>query len=97
MWFICSLRPAGSTPCLLPTTPHGVAVGSVFAAEPSNCTGGNFIRVDVRFTGALKVGVSSVKSGPLTSPTFNHTLQTLKRIRTLRIPPFANTPSFPLQ
>ena len=56
MWFICSLRPAGSTPCLLPTTPHGVAVGSVFAAEPSNCTGGNFIRVDVRFTGALKVG-----------------------------------------
>jgi hypothetical protein len=52
MWFICSLRPAGSTPCLLPTPPRGDAVGTVFGAEPSNCTGGTFTRVDARFTGA---------------------------------------------
>ena len=52
MWFICSLRPVGSTPCLLPTPPRGDAVGTVFGAEPSNCTGGTFTRVDARFTGA---------------------------------------------
>ena len=53
MWFICSLRPAGSTPCLLPTPPRGDAVGTVCGAEPSNCTDGTFTRVDARFTGAL--------------------------------------------
>jgi hypothetical protein len=52
MWFICSLRPAGSIPCLLPTPPRGDAVGTVCGAEPSNCTDGTFTRVDVRFTGA---------------------------------------------
>jgi hypothetical protein len=52
MWFIGSLRPAGSTPCLLPTPPHGDAVGTVFGAEPSNCTGGTFTRADARFAGA---------------------------------------------
>ena len=61
MWFICSLQPAGSTPCLLPTSPHGDAVGTVFGAEPSNCTGGTFARVDARFTGApsLKIRTRS--------------------------------------
>ena len=55
LWFICSLRPAGSTPCLLPTPPRGDAVGTVCGAEPSNCTDGTFTRVDARFTGALKI------------------------------------------
>ena len=41
-----------STACLLPTPPHGDAVGSVFGAEPSNCTGGTLTHVDARFTGA---------------------------------------------
>jgi hypothetical protein len=59
MWFICSLRPAGSTPCLLPTPPRGDAVGTVFGAEPSNCTGGTFARVDARFTGAPNITCSS--------------------------------------
>ena len=45
VWFICSLRPAGSTPCLLPTPPRGDAVGTVFGAEPSNCTDGTFTRM----------------------------------------------------
>lgn len=31
---------SGSTPCLLSTPSHGDAVGTVFGAEPSNCTGG---------------------------------------------------------
>jgi hypothetical protein len=48
----CVLRPAGSTPCLLSTPPHGDAVGTVFGAEPSNCTGGTLTRVGARFTGA---------------------------------------------
>ena len=52
MWFICSLRPVGSTPCLLSTPPHGDAVGTVFGAEPSNCTDGTLTRVEARFTGA---------------------------------------------
>jgi len=65
MWFMCSLRPAGSTPCLpfgrlralslskrLPTPPRGDAVGTVCGAEPSNCTDGTFTRADARFTGA---------------------------------------------
>src|SRR3954466_8340742 len=56
MWFICSLRPAGSTPCLLPTPPRGDAVGTVFGAEPSKCTDGTFTRVDVRFAGARNYG-----------------------------------------
>ena len=60
MWFICSLRPTGSTPCLLPTSPRGDAVGTVFGAEPSNCTDGTFTRVDARFAGA-----PSVKSQPV--------------------------------
>ena len=47
-----ALRPAGSTPCLLPTPPRGDAVGTVFGAEPSNCTDGTFTRVDARFAGA---------------------------------------------
>ena len=55
MWFIGSLRPAGSTPCLLPTPPRGDAVGTVCGAEPSNCTGGTYTRVDARFTGAPRV------------------------------------------
>ena len=50
----CSLRPAGSTPCLLPTPPRDDAVGTVFGAEPSNCTGGTLTRVEARFTGAPK-------------------------------------------
>jgi hypothetical protein len=54
MWFMCSLRPAGSTPCLHSTPPRGDAVGTVFGAEPSNCTDGTFTRVDARFTGAPK-------------------------------------------
>jgi hypothetical protein len=58
MWFMCSLRPAGSTPCLLPTPPRGDAVGTVFSAEPSNCTGGTCTRVDARFTGARVYGES---------------------------------------
>src|SRR5215210_9533950 len=56
MWFICSLRPAGSTPCLLPTPPRGDAVGTVCGAEPSKCTGGTFTRADVRFAGAPNFG-----------------------------------------
>ena len=56
MWFMCSLRPAGSTPCLLPTPPRGDAVGTVCGAEPSNCTDGTFTRVDARFTGARNYG-----------------------------------------
>src|SRR4051812_26253809 len=56
MWFMCSLRPAGSTPCLLPTPPRGDAVGTVFGAEPSKCTDGTFTRVDVRFAGARNYG-----------------------------------------
>ena len=36
----------------LSTPPHGDAVGTVFGAEPSNCTGGTCTRVDARFTGA---------------------------------------------
>ena len=55
VWFMGSLRPVGSTPCLLPTPPHGDAVGTVFGAEPSNCTDGTFTRVDARFTGAPSV------------------------------------------
>jgi hypothetical protein len=55
MWFIGSLRPVGSTPCLLSTPPRGDAVGTVFGAEPSNCTVGTFTRVDARFTGALRI------------------------------------------
>ena len=55
MCFMCSLRPAGSTPCLLPTSPRDDAVGTVFGAEPSNCTGGTFARVDARFTGAPNI------------------------------------------
>jgi hypothetical protein len=39
----------------LPTPPRGDAVGTVFGAEPSNCTGGTFAHVDARFTGALNV------------------------------------------
>jgi hypothetical protein len=31
-------------PCLLPTPPHGDAVGTVFGAEPSNCTDGTRTR-----------------------------------------------------
>ncbi len=46
------LRPAGSTPCLLPTPPRGDAVGTVCGAEPSNCTDGTCTHVDARFTGA---------------------------------------------
>ncbi len=56
MWFIWLLRPAGSTPCLLPTPPRGDAVGTVFGAEPSKCTGGTCTRVDVRFAGARNYG-----------------------------------------
>lgn len=56
MWFMCSLRPAGSTPCLLPTPRRGDAVGTVCGAEPSNCTDGTFTRADVRFTGAPNFG-----------------------------------------
>jgi hypothetical protein len=51
MWFIF-IAACRSTPCLLPTSPHGNAVGTVFGAEPSNCTGGTFTRVVTRFTGA---------------------------------------------
>lgn len=35
-----AFRPAGSTPCLLPAPPHGDAVGMVFGAELSICSGG---------------------------------------------------------
>ena len=51
------LRPAGSTPRLLPTPPRGDAVGAVFGAEPSNCTGGTSTRVDARFTGVLNAKI----------------------------------------
>ena len=47
-----SLRPDGSTPCLLPTPPRGDAVGTVFGGEQSNSTDGTCTRVDARFTGA---------------------------------------------
>jgi hypothetical protein len=68
-WFICSLRPVGSTPCLpfdglrasslprrLPTPPRGDAVGTVCGAEPSKCTGGTFTRAGMRFAGARVSG-----------------------------------------
>jgi hypothetical protein len=45
------LQPEGSTPCLLPTPPRGDAVGTVFGAEPSNCTGGTLTRVDAQLHG----------------------------------------------
>ena len=52
----CSLRPVCSTPCLLSTPSHDDAVGTVFGAEQSNCTGGTLTRVDLRFTGAPILG-----------------------------------------
>ena len=36
----------------LPTPPRGGAVGTVFGAEPSNCTDETLTRVKARFTGA---------------------------------------------
>jgi hypothetical protein len=49
---VYSLRPVDSIPYLLPNPPRGDAVGTVFGAEPSNCIGETFARVDARFTGA---------------------------------------------